>query len=50
MLGDGNAKKLDELPEGGNHNAYFGGLRMWEDAFQSNAPPLSIFPQKQVLA
>jgi polyphosphate glucokinase len=35
VLGGGNAKKLDELPEGcrrgGNHNAYFGGLRMWED-------------------
>jgi len=35
VLGGGNAKKLDEMPEGcrrgGNHNAYFGGLRMWED-------------------
>jgi hypothetical protein len=35
VLGGGNAKKLDDLPEGcrrgGNHNAYFGGLRMWED-------------------
>jgi predicted NBD/HSP70 family sugar kinase len=35
VLGGGHAKKLDELPEGcrrgGNHNAYFGGLRMWED-------------------
>ncbi len=35
VLGGGNAKELDELPEGcrrgGNHNAYFGGLRMWED-------------------
>jgi polyphosphate glucokinase len=35
VLGGGNAKKLEELPEGcrrgGNHNAYFGGLRMWED-------------------
>lgn len=34
-LGGGNAKKLTELPSfcrrGGNHNAYFGGLRMWED-------------------
>jgi len=35
VLGGGNAKKMEELPEGcrrgGNHNAYFGGLRMWED-------------------
>jgi polyphosphate glucokinase len=35
VLGGGNAKKLEEMPEGcrrgGNHNAYFGGLRMWED-------------------
>ncbi len=36
VLGGGNTKKLEELPagcrRGGNHNAYFGGLRMWEDA------------------
>ncbi|MCC7420818.1 MAG: ROK family protein [Planctomycetaceae bacterium] len=35
-LGGGNAKKLENLPgfcrRGGNQNAYFGGLRMWEDA------------------
>jgi polyphosphate glucokinase len=35
VLGGGNAKKLKDLPEGcrrgGNQNAYFGGLRMWED-------------------
>lgn len=35
VIGGGNHKKLDELPEGcrrgGNHNAYFGGLRTWED-------------------
>jgi predicted NBD/HSP70 family sugar kinase len=35
VLGGGNTKKLEELPEGcrrgGNQNAYFGGLRMWED-------------------
>ena len=35
VMGGGNTKKLEELPEGcrrgGNHNAYFGGLRMWED-------------------
>lgn len=51
VLGGGNAKKLEELPEGcragGNHNAYFGGLRMWEDAKvveSLEAPPLSVFP------
>jgi predicted NBD/HSP70 family sugar kinase len=36
VIGGGNAKELAELPpgcrRGGNHNAYFGGLRMWEDA------------------
>ena len=36
VLGGGNSKEIDELPEGcrrgGNQNAYFGGLRMWEDA------------------
>src|SRR6478672_8560347 len=35
VIGGGNTKKLEEMPEGcrrgGNHNAYFGGLRMWED-------------------
>jgi len=49
VLGGGNAKKLDELPEGcrrgGNHNAYFGGLRMWEDAKAAEAPPLTVFPE-----
>ena len=36
VIGGGNAKEIEELPpgcrRGGNHNAYFGGLRMWEDA------------------
>jgi polyphosphate glucokinase len=36
VIGGGNAKEITELPSGcrrgGNHNAYFGGLRMWEDA------------------
>jgi hypothetical protein len=56
VLGGGNAKKLDELPEGcrrgGNHNAYFGGLRMWEDtlpaaapAAVADAPALAVFPE-----
>jgi predicted NBD/HSP70 family sugar kinase len=35
VLGGGNSKKVEVLPDGcrrgGNHNAYFGGLRMWED-------------------
>jgi hypothetical protein len=35
VLGGGNAKKVESLPEGcrrgGNQNAYFGGLRLWED-------------------
>jgi len=35
VLGGGNVKKLESLPEncrrGGNQNAYFGGLRLWED-------------------
>lgn len=36
VIGGGNAKKLKELPPkcrlGSNHNAYLGGLKMWEDA------------------
>lgn len=35
LLGGSGAEKFDKLPEGcrsgGNRNAYFGGLRMWED-------------------
>ncbi len=49
VLGGGNAKKLEELPEGcrrgGNHNAYFGGLRMWEDGQSAETPPLTVFPE-----
>jgi hypothetical protein len=34
ILGGGNAKKLEELPEGirrgNNENAYFGGVRLWQ--------------------
>jgi len=49
VIGGGNAKKLKELPEGcrrgGNHNAYFGGLRMWEDSSKIAAvPTLTIVP------
>lgn len=40
VIGGGNAKKLKKLPpdcrRGGNHNAYFGGLRMWDDGKQDN--------------
>ena len=50
VLGGGNAKKLEEVPEGarlgGNHNAYFGGIRMWDDAAHVvDAPTLAVFPQ-----
>ncbi|MCE9525364.1 MAG: ROK family protein [Planctomycetales bacterium] len=49
VIGGGNAKKLKELPEGvrrgGNHNAYFGGLRMWEDASKMvSVPTLTVVP------
>jgi predicted NBD/HSP70 family sugar kinase len=54
VLGGGNAKKLEDLPEGirrgGNHNAYFGGLRMWEDAKAVEGPPLSVFPEAALQA
>jgi hypothetical protein len=46
VLGGGNAKKLGDLPDGfrkgGNHNAYFGGLRMWEDGHIAESPRLSV--------
>ncbi|MBI2824462.1 MAG: ROK family protein [Planctomycetia bacterium] len=45
VLGGGNAKHLKELPEGcrrgGNHNAYFGGLKIWEPE-RVNAPSLTL--------
>ena len=54
VLGGGNAKKLNELPEGcrrgGNHNAYFGGIRMWEDANERNSTALGIYPPVKVAA
>ena len=50
VLGGGNAKKIEEMPEGcrrgGNHNAYFGGIRMWEDATASMERGLSIYPER----
>jgi hypothetical protein len=46
VFGGGNAKKLKNLPEGfrkgGNHNAYFGGLRMWEDSQSPTTPHLAV--------
>jgi predicted NBD/HSP70 family sugar kinase len=49
VLGGGNAKKLKTLPEGcrrgGNHNAYFGGLKMWEPE-QPVAPRWTIYPKQ----
>jgi predicted NBD/HSP70 family sugar kinase len=49
VLGGGNADEIKELPEGcrrgGNHNAYFGGLRMWEDHAQPPVPKFAVVPQ-----
>jgi predicted NBD/HSP70 family sugar kinase len=46
MLGGGNADEIKELPDGcrrgGNHNAYFGGLRMWEDHDEGNTSKLAV--------
>jgi predicted NBD/HSP70 family sugar kinase len=46
VLGGGNTDEVKELPEGyrrgGNHNAYFGGLRMWEDQADVPAPKLTV--------
>jgi len=48
MLGGGSADEVKELPEGcrrgGNHNAYFGGLRMWEDVAETKTPKLAVIP------
>jgi hypothetical protein len=48
VLGGGNAKKMNELPpgcrRGGNHNAYFGGLRMWDDGAKAAAVPSDNVP------
>jgi hypothetical protein len=49
VLGGGNAEEIKELPEGcrrgGNHNAYFGGLRMWEDHDEHSAARLKVVPR-----
>lgn len=48
-LGGGNADEIKELPEGcrrgGNHNAYYGGLRMWEDHEEHAATKLRVVPR-----
>ena len=33
---------------GGNHNAYFGGLRMWEDGQHADTPRLAIVEQTSI--
>ena len=49
VLGGGNAEEIKEMPEGcrrgGNHNAFFGGLRMWDDHADANASKLKVVPQ-----
>jgi polyphosphate glucokinase len=49
VLGGGNADEIKDLPEGcrrgGNHNAYFGGLRMWEDLSDAATPKLAVLPK-----
>jgi predicted NBD/HSP70 family sugar kinase len=49
VLGGGNVKKLDELPEGcrrgANEMAYVGGIRMWEPV--ENLPSLAVYPEPQ---
>lgn len=46
MLGGGNAKILDELPEetelGHNRNAYLGGVRMWETDSRTKRPKWNV--------
>jgi predicted NBD/HSP70 family sugar kinase len=49
VLGGGNADEIKELPEncrrGGNHNAYFGGLRMWDDHDEQSEAKLKVAPR-----
>ncbi len=51
VLGGGNADEIKELPEscrrGGNHNAYFGGLRMWEDQPTSQVTKFTVVPNEK---
>ena len=52
VLGGGNAKKVEELPEdtrrGANEMAYIGGLRMWDD--QAATAELAIYPKRVAVA
>jgi predicted NBD/HSP70 family sugar kinase len=49
VLGGGNSDEIKELPEhcrrGGNHNAYYGGLRMWDDHNEPTPAKLKVVPQ-----
>jgi polyphosphate glucokinase len=51
VLGGGNADEIKDLPEGcrrgGNHNAYFGGLRMWEDVGDATKPKLAVVAKEE---
>ena len=51
VLGGGNADEIKDLPDGcrrgGNHNAYFGGLRMWEDLADAKTSQLAVVPKLQ---
>jgi predicted NBD/HSP70 family sugar kinase len=44
VLGGGNAKKLSDLPDGarqgGNHNVWWGGLKLWEATRPDSDPPV----------
>ena len=46
VLGGGNADEIKDLPSGcrrgGNHNAYFGGLRMWDDIGEAKTSQLAV--------
>jgi predicted NBD/HSP70 family sugar kinase len=51
VLGGGNVDEIKELPDdcrrGGNHNAYFGGLRMWEDKTLAPIPKHNVVPDHE---
>lgn len=48
VLGGGNVSEMKELPpdcrRGGNHNAYYGGLRMWDDHAEAAPTKLKVTP------
>jgi polyphosphate glucokinase len=51
VLGGGNADEMKDLPEGcrggGNHNAYFGGLRMWDDLAVAGTTKWGVIPKDE---